>query len=109
MIGFHREQHLARAAKFLKADEDEPNDLLETLIGIKAKPRFPVPDVAERNRQAQFAAAGLGPGSVQHPGAQNAEFELADAAFHAEEQTITWPTRIIDTLAVDDAGFEKST
>jgi len=30
MIGCHREQNLARAAEFAKADEDEANDLLET-------------------------------------------------------------------------------
>ena len=30
LIGFHREQNLARAAKFMEADENEANDLLET-------------------------------------------------------------------------------
>ena len=85
LIGFHREENLSRAAKFMEADEDEANNFLETSIGIKAKPGFPMPDVAERNRQAQFAPASLGPGGVQHPGAQHAQFELADAAFHAKK------------------------
>jgi hypothetical protein len=50
LIGFHREQHLARAAELAEAVEDESDHFLETEIGIETKPRFTVPNVAERNR-----------------------------------------------------------
>jgi len=46
---------------------------------------------------------------VQHSRAQHAELELADTAFHAKEQAIVWPTRIIDAVEIDDAGFDKPT
>lgn len=46
---------------------------------------------------------------VQHSRAQHAELELADAAFYAKKQAIIWPTRIIDPVEIDDAGFDKPT
>jgi hypothetical protein len=48
LIGFHREQYLARAAEFAEAGEDKSDYLLETQIGIKTKPGFTVPDVRVR-------------------------------------------------------------
>ena len=50
LIGFHREQHLACAAEFTEAGEDQADHLLETQIRIEAEPRFTMPDIAERNR-----------------------------------------------------------
>jgi hypothetical protein len=50
LIGFHREQHLARAAEFTEANVDEPDHLLETQVWIESKSGFTMPDVAERNR-----------------------------------------------------------
>jgi hypothetical protein len=35
--------------------------------------------------------------------------ELADAAFHAKEEAIIGPTRIIDAVEIDNAGFDKPT
>ena len=68
-----------------------------------------VPNIAERNRQPELAPAGFGPGGVQHSCTQHAKFELADTAFHAKEQPIVWPTRIIDAIEIDDAGFNQPT
>ena len=48
LTAFHREQHLARAAELAEAGEDKSDHFLEASIGIETKPRFTVPDVAER-------------------------------------------------------------
>ena len=109
LIRFHREQYLARAAELTEAGEDKPDHLLQTQIGIEPKPDFTVPDVAERNRYPQFAPAGLGPSGIQHPRPQDAELELADAAFHAQQQTIIGSTGIVDAVEIDDTGFDKPT
>ena len=109
LIGFHREQHLARAAELTEAGEDEPDYLLETQVWIEPKSDFAMPDVAERNRYSQLAPAGLLPGSVKHPRPQHAEFELADAAFHAQEKTIIGSTGIVDAVEINDASFDKPT
>ena len=49
LIGLHRKQHLARAAKLAEAREDKSDHFLEAQVGIKTKSHFAMPDVAERN------------------------------------------------------------
>lgn len=38
LIGFHREQHLASAAKLAEAGEDESDHLLEAQVRIESEP-----------------------------------------------------------------------
>jgi hypothetical protein len=49
LIGLHRKQHLAGAAKLAEAREDESNHFLEAEVRIKTKSYFAMPDIAERN------------------------------------------------------------
>jgi len=109
LVGLHRKQYLARAAKLAEPGEDKSDHLPETAIGIETKPDLTVPDVAEWDRYPQLAPAGLGPAGIQHPRPQHAEFELADAALHAQQQAIIGSTGIVDAVEVDDAGFDKPT
>jgi hypothetical protein len=60
-----------------------------------------MPDVADRNADPQLTATRLGTRSVKHAGPQHAEFELADAAFHAKQQPVIRPTGIVDPVRVD--------
>ena len=82
---------------------------METQIGIEPKSEFTVPDVAERNRYPQLAPTGLRPSGIEHSRPQHAEFELADAALHSQQQAIIRPTGIIDAVEIDDASFDKPT
>src|SRR4029079_19833593 len=66
-----------------------------------------MPYTSDRHVDAQLAAPCLGPGGLKHPSAQNAELELADAALHAQEQTIIRATRIVDPLEVNHARFDE--
>ncbi len=67
-----------------------------------------MPGVTERNCQAQFAPARLRPGGIEHSRPEHAELELADAAFHAQEQAIIGLTGIIDAVVVNDTGFDEA-
>ena len=66
-----------------------------------------MPDVADRHADAQLATPCLGPSGIEHPSTQNAELELADAALHAEQQTIIRATRVVDPLQVDHSRFDS--
>src|ERR1700733_2880509 len=108
LLGLERQMHLPGAAKFAKALEDPAGDLLDAAVRIEAETDLSMPDIADRHGNPEFASTGLGPGGVQHPRTQNAEFKLTDAALHAEKQTIIWATRIVDAIKVDDAGIDEA-
>jgi hypothetical protein len=108
LLGLERQMHLPGAAKFAEALEDPAGDLLDAAIRIEAETDLSMPDIADRHGNPEFTSAGLGPGGVQHPRTQNAEFKLTDAALHTQKQTIIWATRIVDAIKVDDAGLDKT-
>jgi hypothetical protein len=67
-----------------------------------------MPEVADRNADAQFAAARFGTGGVEHARPQHAEFELADGPLHAEQEAIIRPTGIVDAVQVDDTCIDQA-
>ena len=67
-----------------------------------------MPDVANRHADAQFTTARLGAGGVEHAGAEHAEFELADAALHAEQQSIVWSAGVVDPVQVDHPRLDQA-
>ncbi len=67
-----------------------------------------MPDISDRYADAQFTPMGLGAGGIEHAGPQDAEFELADAALHAEQQAIVGLTRVIDAVEIDDARVHQA-
>src|SRR3954468_10185010 len=69
--------------------------LRDTQIRIEAEAEIAMPDLSGGHADAQLATPCLGPSGLKHPGAQNAELELADAALHAQEQTVVRATRIV--------------
>ena len=76
----HRQQHLPRTTELAEPGEDQPDHLLDPLVGIKAEADLAMPDVANRNADPQLTASRLRARSVEHAGTQHTEFELADAA-----------------------------
>ncbi len=51
----------------------------------------------------------LGPGGIEHAGAQHAKLELADAALHAEQKPIIRPAGVIDPVQVDHSRLDQAT
>src|SRR3954454_5614648 len=76
--------------------EDQPDHFLDPLVRIEAKTDLAMPDVADRHADAQLATARLGAGGIEHARPQHTELELADAALHAEQQSIVRPAGVID-------------
>ena len=100
-VGRERQQRLARAAELPEALEDQPDRLLETQVGIEAEAMVPAPEVADGHADAELAPLCLRARGLEHPRAQDAELELADAALHAEEEPVVRPTRIVHAVEVD--------
>ncbi len=107
LISCHRQQNLTSTAKVAEPGEDRPDHFLQAQIRIKPQTGFAMPDVAERYRQAQLAPARFRPRGIKHPRLKHAQLELADAALHAQEQTIVGPTGIIHAVEINNAGFDK--
>jgi hypothetical protein len=108
LLAEHRQQDLPRAAEFAEPREDQPDYLLDAQVGIEAETDLAMPDVADRNADSQFTAPRLGAGGVEHAGAQHAEFELADAALHAEQQPIVRPAGVVDPVEVDHSRLDQA-
>src|SRR5690242_15844313 len=66
-----------------------------------------MPDIADRHADPQLAAARFGAGGIEHAGPQHAKLELADAAFHAEQQPIVRPAGIVDPIEVDHPRVDQ--
>src|SRR5262249_48877824 len=103
-----RQEGLPRAAELEESGEDQPDHFLDAQVGIEAETDLTMPDVADRHADAQFAAARLRAGGVEHARTEHAEFELADGALHAEQETIIRSARIIDAVQVDDARVDQA-
>src|SRR3954453_5363523 len=97
----------ASAAELAKSLEDLTDGFLDAQIRIEAEAEIAMPDVSDRHADAQLAPPCLGPGGIQHPGAQNAELELADAALHAQEQTVCRLPGIDDGFALQHRGWQE--
>ena len=108
LLGRHRQQHLPCAAQLAEPREDQPDHFLDPQVGIEAETDLAMPDVADRHADAQLAAARLGAGGVEHAGAQHAEFELADAALHAQQQPIVRPAGVVDPVQVDHPRLDQA-
>src|SRR5215467_1545005 len=68
-----------------------------------------MPDVANRHADAQLTAPRLGPGSVEHAGAQHTELELTNAPLHAEEEPIIGSARVVHPVQVDHSRLDQAT
>ncbi len=107
-VGCERQQRLACAAELTEALEDQPYRLLETQVGIEAEAMVPVPEVADGHADPELAPLGLRARRIEHPRAQDAELELADAALHAEQEPVVRPTRVIHAVEVDHPGLDET-
>ena len=47
LVGFHRQQHLPRAAQLAEAGEDEADRFLQPEVRIEAKANLAMPDVSK--------------------------------------------------------------
>ena len=108
VLGGKRPMYLPRAAQLAEAYENQTDHLLQAKIGIEVDPGLAMPDVAHGYADTQLAPARLGAGGVKHARPDHAQLELADRAFHAEEQPIVRQARIINAVEVDDTCLDEA-
>ena len=99
---------MPRTTELAEPGEDQPDHLLDPLVGIKAEADLAMPDVANRNADPQLTASRLRARSVEHAGTQHTEFELSDAALHTEQQPVVRPTGIVDAVHVDHPRLDQT-
>src|SRR5450631_2039406 len=104
-----RQQDLTSAAQLAESGEDQSDDLLQAHVGIESETNLPVPDAPNRNAEAQLTALSLGAGRIVHACSEHAEFELADAALHSQQQPIVGATRVVDAIQINDTGLDQAT
>jgi hypothetical protein len=106
-LGPERQMGLPSAAQLPEATEDQSDCLLNPHVGIEAQSDLAMPQVAYGDGNPQFSPPRLRTGGVEHPRAQDAQLELADAALHPEQQAIVGATRVVDTVEIDDARLDE--
>ncbi|SAL74556.1 hypothetical protein AWB69_09213 [Caballeronia udeis] len=67
-----------------------------------------MPDIADRHTDPKFAAVCLLALGIVHAGTKHIELKLTDAALHAKQQAVVCPARIVHTVEVDYARFDKT-
>ena len=101
LLGRKRQQYLARTTELTEAREDQADCFLYSYVRIQTEAHLGMPDVADRNADAQLSTSGFGAGGIEHAGADYTELELADASLHTEQQAVVGSTRIVDAVRVD--------
>ena len=109
LLSGQRQQYLACATVLTEARENHADCFLHSQVRIETQTDLAMPDVADRDGDTQLAALGLAVLGVEHPRTDHGEFELADAAFHAEQQAIVRTTRVLHTLDVDYSRLDQTT
>ena len=66
-----------------------------------------MPDIAERHADTQFATVSLCTFGVEHARTKHVELEFTNAAFHAEQQPVVCPARIVHTVQIDYPRLDK--
>jgi len=85
---------LARTTELTEAREDQADCFLCPYVRIQTEAHLGMPDVADRNADAQLPTSGFDTGGIEHAGADYTELELADASLHSGRQAVVVSARI---------------
>jgi len=92
----------------LEETNDRPDRLLYSPIGVHLEPCLTRPEIADRDRNAELAALGLGLRTFDESPAHEGELELAHRALEAEKQPVIRDTRVIHPVAVNHTCTNES-
>jgi len=79
------------------------------MIWIETQTDLTMPEVANRHADGQFTTLGLSTRGIQHTHSKHVELEFADAALHAEQQSVVRPTGIVHAIKVDHPRLDETT
>ena len=100
-------EHGADRAEFVELVEDQPDDVLDLLVGVQGDPVAGQPDVAGGNDGEQLTAAGLVQPPVREPLLQEVQLGLAHGPFQPQQQPIVVQGRVVDAVLVGQQGVEN--
>jgi hypothetical protein len=98
------QEDLAAAAELAELGEDQPDCLLDTLVGIHLDPVVLAPAEARRQGEAQLAPSGLRVAGGQAALSEQAEFVFRHRSLQPEQQPVVHQARIVDPFGVDHQG-----
>ena len=108
LVRHQGQENLPRAAQLANLAKMRRTASGSRMSGPRPRPILRVPDVTDRHADPQLAAPRLGSRRIVHPGAQDAEFELADAALHSQQEPVVRAARVINPVEINDAGAHKT-
>jgi len=88
----------------LECGEQVGEGALDSGVGVEDDVPGGVVDQADRQREDQLAAAGLGQLPAAQPGPDEMELSLTDLPFHAQDQAVVEVPRVIEAVFVADQG-----
>ena len=109
LLGGQRNQHLPSAAQLAKTREHDADRLLHSQVRVESEPDLPMPRIADGHADAQVTAQGFAVLVIQHTRPDHTEFELTDAALHAEQQPVVRSMQILDAVGIDDPRADEAT
>src|SRR5271165_4168255 len=101
------QDQLAHAADLSKLSEHQRQRFADTLVRVLFQPVIGAAPIADGDRRVQIAARRLQAQSLLRALPQRRQFELAESAFHAEQQAIVYEPRIVDSVLIDDQAADQ--
>src|SRR5208337_2284322 len=80
----------------------------DTLVRVLFQPVIGAAPIADGDGRVQIAARRLQAQSLLRALTQRRQLELAESAFHAEQQAIVYEPRIVNSILVDNQAADQS-
>ncbi len=95
-------EHPVDGAQPGEGAEDQPDDMLRLLVGIQDGLAGRAADVADRQRDGQLAALGLGEPARQHPLPDQVQLCLAHRSLQPQQQPVVIDPGVIDAVGIGE-------
>ena len=95
-------EHAVEGAQPGEGAEDQPDNMLRLLVGIQDGLAGRAADVADRQRDGQLAALGLGEPARQHPLPDQVQLCLAHRSLQPQQQPVVIDPGVIDAVGIGE-------
>ena len=109
LLGGQRDQHLLSAAQLTETREHDADCLLRSQVRLESEPDLPMPRISDGHTDTQVTAQSFAVLGIQHARPDHIEFELTDAALHAEQQVVVRSMRIVVAVGIYDPRADEAT
>ena len=95
-------EHAVEGAQPAEGAEDQADNMLRLLVGIEDDLAGRAADVADRQRDRQLAALGLGEPARQHPLPDQVQLCLAHRSLQPQQQPVVIDPGVIDAVGIGE-------